>query len=125
MKIMDVRLTLPDEILEALGSDPEREVLEGLLLLLVGEGRLSLERAGEILGLENREKAEHWYAGRVSSRSDLSDGLGLTGEPVHLEDLTQEDLDRSGRFLRITPAKRGSGLSDISTEHDKYLYRDG
>jgi hypothetical protein len=121
---MDVRLTLPDEILEALGPDPEREALEGLLLLLVGEGRLSLERAGEILGLENREKVERWYAVRVSSRSDLYD-LGLIEEPAHLEDLTQEDLDRSGRFLRITPAKRGSGLSDVSTEHDKYLYGDG
>lgn len=122
---MDVRFTLPDEILDALGPDPEREALEGLLLLLVGEGRLSLERAGEILGLENREKAEHWYAGRVSSRSDLSDGLGLTGEPVHLEDLTQENLEGSGRFLRITPAKQGSGFSDISMKHDKHLYGDG
>ncbi len=123
---MDVRLTLPDEMLEALGPDPERETLEGLLLLLVGEGRLSLERAGEVLGLENREKAEHWYAERVSSRSGLdADDPGLIQEPVHLEDLTQEDLDRSDRFLRITPAKQGSGLSDVSMEHDKYLYGDG
>lgn len=123
---MDVKLTLPDEMLEALGSDPEREALEGLLLLLVGEGRLSLERAGEILGLENREKAERWYTERVSSRSGLEMGnLSLIEEPVHLEDLTQEDLDRSGRFLRITPAKEGSGLSDVSINHDKYLYGDG
>ncbi len=113
-------------MLEALGPDPERETLEGLLLLLVGEGRLSLERAGEVLGLENREKAEHWYAERVSSRSGLdADDPGLIQEPVHLEDLTQEDLDRSDRFLRITPAKQGSGLSDVSMEHDKYLYGDG
>lgn len=125
MKIMDVRLTLPDEILEALGPDPEREALEGLLLLLVDEGRLSLERAGEVLGLENREKAERWYAERISSRSDLDDESGLIEEPVHLEDFTQGDLDHSDRFLRITPAKRGSGLSDVSTEHDKYLYGDG
>lgn len=123
---MDVRLTLPDEILETLGPDPERETLEGLLLLLVGEGRLSLERAGEVLGLENREKAERWYAERVSSRSGLdANDLGLTEEPVHLEDLTQEDLDRSDRFLRVTPAKQGSGLSDVGMEHDKHLYGDG
>lgn len=122
---MDVRLTLPDEILEALGPDPEREALEGLLLLLVGEGRLSLKRAGEILGLENREKAEIWYAERISSRSDLSDGPGLAEDPVHLEDLTQEDLDSSDRFLRISPATRGSGLADVSIDHDKYLYGDG
>ncbi|MDQ3387747.1 MAG: hypothetical protein M3475_09160 [Actinomycetota bacterium] len=123
---MDVKLTLPDEVLEALGPDPERETLEGLLLLLVGEGRLSLERAGEVLGLENREKAEHWYAERVSSRSGLdADDPDLIQEPVHLEDLTQEELDRSDRFLRITPARQGSGLSDVSMEHDKYLYGDG
>lgn len=119
-------MTLPDEILETLGPDPERETLEGLLLLLVGEGRLSLERAGEVLGLENREKAERWYAERVSSRSGLdANDLGLTEEPVHLEDLTQEDLDRSDRFLRVTPAKQGSGLSDVGMEHDKHLYGDG
>ncbi len=123
---MDVKLTLPDEMLEALGPDPERETLEGLLLLLVGEGRLSLERAGEILGLEDREKAEHWYAERVSSRSGLdADDPGLIQEPVHLEDLTQEELDRSDRFLRITPARQGSGLTDVSINHDKYLYGDG
>lgn len=123
---MDVKLTLPDEMLEALGPDPERETLEGLLLLLVGEGRLSLERAGEVLGLKDREKAEHWYAERVSSRSGLeANDPGLIQEPVHLEDLTQEELDRSDRFLRITPAKQGSGLSDVSINHDKYLYGDG
>ncbi len=123
---MDVKLTLPDEVLETLGADPEREALEGLLLLLVGEGRLSLERAGEVLGLEDREKSERWYAERVSSRSGLETGnLALIEEPVHLEDLTQEELDRSGRFLRITPAREGSGLSDVSIDHDKYLYGDG
>ncbi|MGB3635684.1 MAG: hypothetical protein WA982_16735 [Rubrobacteraceae bacterium] len=122
---MDVRLTLLDGMLEALGPDPEREALEGLLLLLVGEGRLSLERAGEILGLENREKAEHWYAERVSFRSNIDNDFGKIEGPFHLDDLTQEDLDRSKRFLRITPAKQGSGLSEVSIEHDKYLYGDG
>lgn len=123
---MDVKLTLPDEVLEALGSDPEREALEGLLLLLVGEGRLSLERAGEVLGLGDREEAERWFAERTSSRSGLGTYTpGEDEEPVHLEDLTQEELDRSGRFLRITPAREGSGLSDVSINHDKYLYGDG
>lgn len=124
---MDVRLTLPDELFEALGPDPEREALEGLLLLLVGEGRLSLERAGKVLGLEDRERVEHWYAERVSSRSGLEadSSSPIEEEPVHLEDLTQEDLDRSRRFLKITPARQGSGLSDVSINHDRYLYGDG
>ncbi len=118
---MDVRLTLPDEMLEALGPDPEREALEGLLL--VGEGRLSLERAGEVLGLENRERAEHWYAERVSSRSSLdADTSDLIEKPVHLENPTQEDLHNSDKFLRVTPASQSSGLSNISMEDDKYLY---
>lgn len=47
-------MTLPDQMLGALGPIPsEREVLEGLLLLLVGEGKLSLERAGEAKYLQN------------------------------------------------------------------------
>lgn len=123
---MDIRLTLPDEVLEALGPNPEREALEGLLLLLVGEGRLGLERASEVLGLEDREEAERWYTERTSFRPGLGENdHDRIEEPVHLEDLSQEELDRSGRFLRITPAKEGSGLSDVSINHDKYLYGDG
>lgn len=120
---MDVKLTLPDEILEALGPDPEREALEGVLLLLVGEGRLSLKRAGEVLGLENRERAEYWYARRTMSRwtAEASGGPDGTQEPVPPGDFTREIPKRSRRFLRITPAAKGSGFSDVSTNHDKYL----
>ena len=75
---MDVKLTLPDEMLGALGPDPEREALEGLLLLLVGEGRLSLERAGEVLDLEDRGQAERWYAKRGSSRSIIEADIDPT-----------------------------------------------
>lgn len=112
-------------MLAALGPDPEREAPEGLLLLLVGEGRLSLERAGEVLRLEDRGQAERWYAERVSSRSRAQADANAAEEPVHLDDLTQEDLDRSNRFLRINPTRQGSGLSDVGIEHDKYLYGDG
>ncbi len=122
---MDVKLTLPDEMLEALGSDPEREALEGLLLL-VGEGRLSLERAGEVLGLEDHEQAEHWYARRTMSRrtAEASEDPDRTQELVTPGDFTQEIPKRSRRFLRITPAAIGSGLSDVSINHDKYLAED-
>ncbi len=123
---MDVKLTLPDEILEALGPDPEREVLEGVLLLLVGEDRLALEQAGEILGLGGREAAR-WYTRRTMPRSsaEASSGPDQVEEPVSLEDLTQEGLKRSRRFLKIRPAAKGSGLSDVSINHDKYLAEDG
>lgn len=120
---MDVRLTLPDEVSKVLGREPEREVLEGVLLLLVGEGKLPLERAGEILGFENREEATRWYAERTPPRSVPEAGESdEIGEIINLEGLTQEELDRLDRFLRITPAKKGSGLSDVSINHDKYLY---
>lgn len=122
---MDVKLTLPDEIVEALGRDPEREALEGVLLLLIGEGRISLEKAGEILGFGDREEATRWYAERALPRPkpEASDAFE-TEEPVFLENLTQEELDRLDRFLDIPPAKKGSGLSDVSINHDKYLYGD-
>lgn len=119
-----MKLTLPDEVLEVLGSDPEREALEGVLLLLVGEGRLPLERAGKILGFKAREEAARWYAGRVRARPDLASLAEEVEEPVFFEHLTQEELDRSNRFLKITPAEKGSGFSDVSINHDKYVYGD-
>lgn len=123
---MDLNLHLPDEVVEALGPEPEREALEGVLLLLVGEGRMSLERAGGILGLKDREEAARWYAERTSSRPPLEPhDPSVLEKIVHLEDLTQEELDRLDRFLKITPAPKGSGLSDVSINHDKYLYGDG
>ena len=122
---MDVRLTLPDEVVEALGRDPEREALEGILLLLVGEGRMSLERAGGILGFEDREEAARWYAERALLRpKPEADDPFETEESVFLENLTQEELDRLDRFLDIPPSEKGSGLSDVSINHDKYLYGD-
>jgi hypothetical protein len=110
-------------VLEALGPDPERETLEGVLLLLVGEVKVGLERAGEILGFGSRAEAARWYAEHTPplSDADLSDNLDETEEPVHLQDLAKADLGRSRRFLKIRPATKGSGLSDISINHDKYL----
>lgn len=119
---MDMKLTLPDEVLKALGGEPEREVLEGVLLLLVGEGKLTLNRAGGILGFESDEAATRWYAERALSRTDLETvdpGEILLSEVLHLEDLAELD-----RFLDIPPAEKGSGLSDVSINHDKYLYGD-
>ena len=122
---MDLNLRLPDEVVEALGPEPEREALEGVLLLLIGEGKITLERAGEVLGFGDREEAARWYAERTSSRLALEPySSSAVEEIVHLEDLTQEELDRMDRFLDIPPAEKGSGLSDVSINHDKYLYGD-
>ncbi len=110
--------------MDALGRDPEREVLEGVLLLLISEGRISLDRAGEILGFGDSEEATRWYAERALPRPKPEAGDPETEEPVFVENLTQEELDRLDRFLDIPPAEKGSGLSDVSINHDKYLYGD-
>ncbi len=123
---MDLSIRLPDEGVEVLGPEPEREALEGVLLLLVGEGKLGLERAGGIRGLGGREEAARWYARRALSRLDV-DADGGTDEdegPVFLENLAQERPGRSRRFLKIRPAAEGSGLSDVSLHHDGYLAED-
>jgi hypothetical protein len=70
---MEMKLTLPDEVHEALGPEPEREVLEGVLLLLVSEGKMSVARAGEILGLGGRLPAIRWYTAHGLPYPDLSE----------------------------------------------------
>jgi flavin-binding protein dodecin len=50
--------------------------------------------------------------------------LELVRRRVLLEDLSQEDIDRSERFLTITPSDRGSGSSDVSINHDRHLFED-
>ena len=57
---MTLQIDLPDEILMLLGSDPEKEVLESLLLHLIQEERITVARAGELLGLD-RMDALNWY----------------------------------------------------------------
>lgn len=122
---MDLHLRLPEEVVEALGPEPEREALEGVLLLLVKEGRVTVERAGKVLGLGDREEAMRWYVARSSLPQDPEVGDSeVASDVVHLEDLTQEEFDRLDRSLKITPDERGSGFSDVSINHDKYLYGD-
>lgn len=119
---MDLNLHIPDEIVEALGSEPEREALEGMLVLLVGEGKMTLERAGEVLGLEGRDEVVRWYTARTQYRPNPE--AGEVGGLVFIEDLTREGLRHSKKFLKIRSYPEGSGLSDVSIDHDKYLAED-
>ena len=57
---MTIRLELPAEIEEALGSNPEQSVLESVLLQLVHRQSISLAKAGEIWG-KSRQEAIQWY----------------------------------------------------------------
>jgi len=70
---MNLKVELPVEVVDALGPEPEREVIEGVLLLLVSEGKMSVARAGEILGLRGRVSAIRWYTGHGLPYPDLSD----------------------------------------------------
>jgi hypothetical protein len=69
----NLKVELPAEVVEALGPEPEREVLEGVLLLLVSQGKMSVARAGEILGLESRISAIRWYTRHGLPYPDLSE----------------------------------------------------
>lgn len=83
------QVTLPDALRGLLGDDAEREVLEGVLLKLVSEGRLSLGRAAELLGL-GLEEAVRWYSGHGLSYPNLDD----------------EELARELAFARVYPDRR-------------------
>ena len=116
---------MPDEVLEALGPDPEREALQGVLLLLVSEDKLSLEQAGEVLGLGSREAAARWYAERIPTGPDPEQRkLGKSTEPVGFKDSWRGAPRRARRFLKIKPTQSGSGFSDVSQDHDRYLSED-
>ena len=85
----------------------------------------TLERAGGLLGLDGREQAARWYTERTLPRPEPGvEGPIETEEPVFLENLTQEELDQLDRFLDIPPAEMGSGFTDVSINHDKYLAED-
>lgn len=75
---MTLSVTLPDEVIEALGPEPQREVLESVLLRLVQQNRMTVARAGELLGLD-RLSAIRWYTEQGFTYPDLND-----------EDLTSE-----------------------------------
>ena len=66
-----MNLELPEEVVEALGPEPERAALEAVLLFLISEGKMSVARAGEILGLD-RISAINWYTSHGFYYPDLS-----------------------------------------------------
>jgi hypothetical protein len=67
-----MNLELPEEVIEALGPEPERAVLEAVLMFLISDDKISVARAGEILGLD-RISAINWYTSRGFYYPDLSE----------------------------------------------------
>jgi flavin-binding protein dodecin len=58
---------------------------------------------------------------RGATFEDLAEALRAH---VLLEDLPEDEIEAADRHLIITPAKRGSGLTDVSIDHDRYLAGD-
>ena len=58
---MNVQLELPIELEALLNPDPERSVLESVLLRLIRLEHISVARAGEILSLSRTETLK-WYS---------------------------------------------------------------
>lgn len=84
-----MELRIPDEVAKVLGSDPEREALEALLLQLIREDKVSVAWAGERLGLDRWQSID-WY----------------TAHGYHYPDYTEEALEEDLRH-----AERLSGKS--------------
>lgn len=78
---MVVELKLPEEAIKALGPEPERKVLEAVLLFLISGGKMSVARAGEILGFD-RTSAIRWYTSHGFYYPDFS-GQDLAEELRH------------------------------------------
>lgn len=88
--------------------------------------RVTLEvrhgRAGETM-IEREGGPHGTWSGNYPAAEDESQ-LELVRKRILLEDLTQEELDESDRFLAIAPAERGSGSTDVSVNHDRHLFED-
>ncbi len=78
-----MNLELPEEVVEALGPEPERAALEAVLLFLISEDKMSVARVGEILGFD-RISAIRWY----------------TSHGFYYPNLSEEDLAEALRHAR-------------------------
>jgi len=68
---MTLQLDLPQEVHKLLGPKPEREALAALLLHLIRQDKLTVARAGELLGLD-RWEAIDWYNAQGYQYPDYS-----------------------------------------------------
>jgi flavin-binding protein dodecin len=94
----------------------ENANLVGYRVVLDVTRSLDSERAGEpeeIRGTRDRAPS-----------SGNGSKLEAVKRRVLLEELDQEEIEESRRFLVITPAEFGSGSSDVSVDHDRYLFED-
>ncbi|MBA2694024.1 MAG: hypothetical protein H0U65_16275 [Rubrobacter sp.] len=88
-----LKLEVPEEVVEMLGEEPERKVLEAMLLHLVQTDRVSVAWAGEKLGM-GRQEAVRWYTSHGYPYPDIA--------PEELE----EQFRRAERFRNLHGASR-------------------
>ena len=81
-KLKTLELKLPEEVVEALGEEPERKALEALLLYLIQADEVSVAWAGSKLGFD-RQEAVRWYTSH--------------GHPF--PDITPEEFDEELRYV--------------------------
>lgn len=86
-----LELKLPEEVVEALGEEPERQALEALLLYLIQADKVSVAWAGARLGL-GRQESIRWYTSH--------------GHPF--PDYSEEDLEEDLRYVEEFRNRRGS-----------------
>lgn len=101
--------------------------------------RVEVKRVDELL--ENgsvtgyRVTVEIAYAREADMRPDHEEPphrathtYGSPAEDHHrhvlLDDLSEDEIEASDRYLVIIPAERGSGRKDVSINHDRYLAGD-
>ncbi|MGH3088066.1 MAG: UPF0175 family protein [Rubrobacteraceae bacterium] len=92
-KTKTLELELPEEVAGMLGDEPERKVLEAVLLHLVQADRVSVAWAGERLGM-GREETVRWYTSHGHPYPDYSE-----------EDL-DEDFRHAERMRNLREAPR-------------------
>ncbi len=86
-----LELKLPEEVVEVLGEEPERQALEALLLYLIQADRVSVAWAGGKLGL-GRQESIRWY----------------TSHGYPFPDYSEEDLDEDLRYVERLRNRRKS-----------------
>lgn len=106
---------------------------------LVNVERVEVKRVDALLENGNitgyRVAVEVTYGGEAGRRSDHGDSPHRAtreyGSPaevlrrhVLLDELSEDEIEASDRYLVITPAERGSGRKDVSVNHDHYLAGD-
>ena len=134
--------TITTEITVTPKDDREEAVNQATAIAtrtLANVERVEVKRVDALLENGNvtgyRVTVEVAYAGEADMRSDHEDtprrATHKYGSPaedlrrhVLLEDLSEDEIKASERYLVITPAERGSGRKDVSKNHDRYLAGD-